>query len=252
MVYFTIVCNLLDVLLADETTQPPSATIFKSSIVLPPTEPPFPSSRVGRPPSSKGKSRPSSRSSAHSLTMGRSSIGNIPEPRVAQTGFHRLQPLPAIGSSGRNVEDNGDSAVDLCSNGTSSLETKSLLSLSGHSCNSTNSCKSMKKTRKSSLDGHEKLVNDSNSSLPPEPSTDDPNCVTLAIKLPDGTRFERRFHHTDLIADIIHAAQCHSTQPLPDCELFTSDVPKKLLTDYRLTLREAGLSVRTMLILSEL
>jgi len=34
--------------------------------------------------------------------------------------------------------------------------------------------------------------------------------------------------------------------------LFTSDVPKKLLTDYSLTLQEAGLSVRTMLILSEL
>jgi len=183
--------------------------------------------------------------------MGQSSFGTVPEPHAAQISFYRLQPLPAIGSSGRHVEDNGDSAVDLCSNGISSLETKSL-SFSESTCDSTGCCKSMKKARKSSLDGHKKLVNGSNSSLPAEPSGDDANCVTLAIKLPDGTRFERQFYHTDLVADIIHAAEHHSTQPLPDCELFTSDVPKKLLTDYSLTLQEAGLSVRTMLILSEL
>ena len=142
--------------------------------------------------------------------------------------------------------------MDLCSNGTSSLETKSVSSLSEQNCNSTSYYKSLDKPRKSSPDGHlfhERLTNNSSST---EPSADDHNCVTLAIKLPDGTRFEKRFRHTDLISDIIHAAQHYSTKPLPDCELFTNDVPKKLLTDYSITLQEAGLSVRTMLILSEL
>ena len=183
-----VVCILVDVLLDDKTSQSCTPTIFKTSVILPPAEPPFLSSH-GRPPSSKGKSRPSSHSSTHSR---QSSFGIGPEPHVAQTSFYRLQPLPAIGSSGRHVEDTGH-------------------------------CKSMKKARKSLLDGQ---VNGSNSSLPAEPSVDDANCVTLAIKLPDGTRFERRFRHTDLVADIIHAAQHHSTQLLPNCELFTSDVPR--------------------------
>lgn len=35
--------------------------------------------------------------------------------------------------------------------------------------------------------------------LPPEPATDDPNTVRILLKLPNGTRLERRFNKTDSI-----------------------------------------------------
>ena len=265
----------LDVLLTENGTKPPSPALFKSGIFsLPPAEPPRVTSR-GRPPSAKGRSRPSSRSSSHSPTRRVSTV----EPFVLRDGFHKLQPLPAIGAvkqdqslvSEYSISD--DSAIEMSSNYFSSLETTS----SPHLL-STNSFVSMHhmhepiiKARKSSQEEHSlhrtfrvsevsetlpsKLsidVKKMRSVPPPEPSPEEPNCVLLAIKLPDGSRLERRFRHTDLLADVMLVAQHHCPQPLPPCELSTNDVPKRLFTDYGMTLQQAGLSIRTMLILSEL
>lgn len=268
---------ILDVLLADEPMKPPSAALFKSGLFsLPPAEPPLVTSR-GRPPSAKGRSRPTSRSSSQSPVR-TSSTGSTGEPVVMRDGFHKLQPLPAIGSSRQEHTQAGeysisdDSAIEMCSNYSSSLEATSsshLLSINNFT-NLQHIHEPVIKARKSSQEEHAlhrtfrvseisetlpsklSVAMKKKRNVPPEPPSDEPNCVVLAIKLPDGTRLERRFRQTDLLADVMLVAQHHSPQPLPACELSTNDVPKRLLTDYGMSLQQAGISFRTMLILSEL
>ena len=263
--------------MTDELTSTPSPALFRSGLFsLPPAEPPQVTSR-GRPPSAKGRSRPASRSSSHSPTR-KVFKGPAVEPVVLRDGFHKLQPLPAIGSIRQEHTQVGDysvsddSAIEMSSNYSSSLETTS----SSHLL-STNSFANIYhfhepviKARKSSQEEHilhrafrvseisETLPSKLSINMkkkrkvPSEPSSDEPGCVVLAIKLPDGTRLERRFRQTDLLADVMLVAQHHSPQPLPPCELSTNDVPRRLLTDYGITLQQAGLSVRTMLIITEL
>lgn len=268
-----------DMLVADEPMKPPSAALFKSGLFsLPPAEPPLVTSR-GRPPSAKGRSRPTSRSSSHSPVR-KTSKGSKESSVVGQDSFHKLQPLPAIGNGRYNIRDHtavgeysisDDSAIDMSSNNSSSLETTSsshLLSISSFA-NIQHIHEPVIKARKSSQEEHilhktfrvseimatlpSKLsIDTKKKTITPEPSLDEPNCVVLAIKLLDGTRVERRFRQTDLLADVMLVAQHHSPQPLPACELSTNDVPKRLLSDYGMTLQQAGLSVRTMIILSEL
>ena len=266
-----------DVPLTDELTKPPSPALFKSGLFsLPPAEHPQVTSR-GRPPSAKGRSRPASRSSSHS-PIRKVCKGSTVEHVLVRDGFRKLQPLPAIGSVRQEHTQAGDysisddSAIEMSSNYTSSLETTSssqLLSINSF-VNIHHFHEPMIKARKSSQEEHalhrafrvseisetlpSKLSIDMKKKrkAPREPSSDEPNCVVLAIKLPDGTRLERRFQQTDLLADVMLVAQHHSSQPLPVCELSTNDVPRRLLTDYGMTLQQAGLSVRTMLILTEL
>lgn len=264
-------------LMMDEPMRPPSPALFKSGLFsLPPAEPPIVTSR-GRPPSAKGRNRPTSQLSRHSPPVRKVSRGFRPEPpAITQEGFHKLQPLPAIGSGRQDHIQVGDysisddSAIEMSSNYSSSLETSSshLLSISGF-VNVQHIHEPIIKTRKSSQEEQPRMFRVSQISetlpnkllidtkrkrndLPSEPSSDEPNCVVLAIKLPDGTRFERRFRQTDLLADVMLVAQHYSPQLLPACELSTNDVPKRLLTDYGMTLQQAGLSVRTILILTEL
>lgn len=269
----------LDVVVVDESKKPPSTALFKSGVFsLPPAEPAPVTSR-GRPPSAKGRSRPTSRSSSHSPTR-KASKQFVPEPpAVVQDGFHKLQPLPAIGNNSRHNHTHAgdyssisdDSAIEMSSNYSSSLETTSSSQLlsANHLTSIQHIHEPIIKARKSSQE--ERILHRSfqvsrisetlpsklsidvkPKKLPLEPSPDEPNCVMLAIKLPDGTRFERLFRQTDLLADVMLVAQHHTHQQLPPCELSTNDVPKRLLTDYGMTLQQAGLSVRTMLILSEL
>lgn len=266
----------IDALLTDELMKPPSPALFKTGLFsLPPAERPPVTSR-GRPPSAKGRSRPTSHSSSHSPVRKVSKGGSVVEtPVFMQEPFHKLQPLPAIGITRQEqVGDHSisdDSAIEMSSNYSSSLEATS----SSHllSANSFANIQHFHEpVRKSSQEEHalhrafrvseisetlpKKLSIDTKrkkSGLPlEEPSSDEPDCVVLAIKLPDGTRFERRFRQTDLLAEVMVVAQHHSPQPLPTCELSTNDVPKRVLTNYGMTLKQAGLTVRTILILSEL
>lgn len=261
--------------MAGDPTKPPSAALFKSGVFsLPPAEPPLVTSR-GRPPSAKGRSRPSSRSSSDSPISKTFTESATEPPVVVRDGLYKLQPLPAIGDSRQHhseYSNSYDSAIEMSSTYSSSLEATSssnLLSFSSFtniqhihepvikarkssqeecSLNRTFRVSEVSKTlpSKLSIDVKQKRT------VPPEPASDEPGCVVLAIKLPDGTRLERRFRQTDLLADVLLVAQEHSPRPLPPCELCTNDVPKKLLTDYGMTLKQAGLSVRTMLILGEL
>lgn len=260
-----------------EPKKPPSAALFKSGVFsLPPAEHPPVTSR-GRPLSAKGRSRPTSCSSPHSPARKNSKESTADLPTTMQGGFHKFQPLPAIGGrqdhtlvGDYSISD--DSAIEMSSNYSSSLETTSssqLLSSNGFG-NIQHFHEPVIKARKSSHEEHTlhrtfrvseisktlpsklSIGTKKKRTMPIEPSADEPNSVVLAIKLPDGTRLERRFRQTDILADVILVAQNHSPQPLPPCELSTNDVPKKILTDYGMTLQQAGLSVRTMLILSEL
>ena len=261
--------------LADVPTKPPSAALFKSGVFsLPPAEPTLVTSR-GRPPSAKGRSRPDSRSSSHSPISKTFTRPTTEPPVVVRDGLYKLQPLPAIGDSRQNHSEHSNSYssdIEVSSTYSSSLEATSssnLLSFSSFT-NMQHIHEPVIKERRSSQEQcslHRTFrVSEISKTLPsklstdvkqkrtvlPEPAPDEPGSVVLAIKLPDGARLERRFRQTDLLADVMLVAQDYSPQPLPPCELCTNDVPKKLLTDYGMTLKQAGLSVRTMLILSEL
>ena len=81
----------------------------------------------------------------------------------------------------------------------------------------------------------------------PEPATDELHTVVLSIKLPSGTRVQRCFRHADTLGSVVAFARWHSSEISVECEVSTSDVPKKTFDDFSLTLEEAGLTTRTLL-----
>ena len=262
---------VLDVPLADDLMKPPSAALFKSGVFsLPPAEPPLVTSR-GRPPSAKGRSRPTSRSSSHSPIRKTFTGPTTESPVMVRDGLYKLQPLPAICNSRQNYTEHSisdDSSIEVSSTYSSSLEATSsthLLSFSSFAHIHEPVIKARKSSQEHTLYRPFRVSEISETlpsklsidvkkkrDIPPTPPSDELDCVVLAIKLPDGTRLERRFRQTDLLADVLLVAQDSCPQPLPPCELCTNDIPKRLLTDYGMTLKQAGLTVRTMLILSEL
>ena len=93
-------------------------------------------------------------------------------------------------------------------------------------------------------------------SLPPEPSADNPLSVLLCIKLPSGGRAQRRFLTSDrLSAVLLFSVQQECDSEVggvsSEWELSTSEVPKRTLHDTSVTLEGSGLSVNSLLHLSE-
>lgn len=89
-----------------------------------------------------------------------------------------------------------------------------------------------------------------------QPSQESSNILTpqavveIGLKLPSGTRFQKTFDITSTIRQMVSWAEEESGEELGSCRLCTNEVPKKELTDWEHTLKEAGLTVRTLLYFS--
>ena len=100
---------------------------------------------------------------------------------------------------------------------------------------------------------HEVPPDAPNIEIPPEPSKDAPNTVTLKVRLSDGECLQRRFDYkTCLLRTVVHWG--HSVMVVKDAhlkerELLLSNntVPKVVFGDLTLTLEQAGLVHNTLL-----
>ena len=92
--------------------------------------------------------------------------------------------------------------------------------------------------------------------LSAEPPPDAPCCVTLCVRLPDGTRVKRRFNHsthtihTLLLFAVLSLPREAGVASLSDMELASCTVPKVVYSDHSQTLGQAGLTQNTLLCLS--
>ena len=82
-------------------------------------------------------------------------------------------------------------------------------------------------------------------------SNDTETRICLAVKLPNGSRHERWFRHTDTLGTVLLFAKTVSKGHLPPCRLFTNEMPRRVFTDLSQTLRQSGISSRTVLYLEE-
>lgn len=93
---------------------------------------------------------------------------------------------------------------------------------------------------------------DSRTKIPREPKPTE-NSLLIALKLPDGTRVERRFLPTTTVRGVL--AYTHSQYPIvpvSQCRLFRMDViPKKLLSERDRTLEQLQIMNRTTLYVEE-
>lgn len=95
------------------------------------------------------------------------------------------------------------------------------------------------------------------SRVPEEPLASEPHTVLLCVKVPSGCRIQRRFRLSDLLCHVMnfaiqHCAEEEEEEDEGDWELSTSDVPRRVFEDLSLSLKEAGLAVRTLLHLTRL
>ena len=96
-------------------------------------------------------------------------------------------------------------------------------------------------------------IADRHGSIPEEPHVDDPFAILLCVKIPNGSRVQRRFRLSDLLCHVVAFALQHcKEEEEEDWELSTSDVPRKVFSNLSLSLREAELENRTLLHLTPL
>ena len=74
--------------------------------------------------------------------------------------------------------------------------------------------------------------------------------VQLCLKLPSGERLQAEFTTSQTISELVSYAQEYCDSDLSECEVATNSVPRQVITDWQLTLAEAGITVRTLLYLS--
>ncbi len=147
----------------------------------------------------------------------------------------RFKPLPSIGSRDAVVEKD------------SVIHSQFSQHLSSHM---TGSHDHLPHVHKPITTTHKELI-----TVPPEPSPHDPHTVTLCIRLPDGTRVQRRFNYsTHTLHTVLAFAMTFLSQDihgqLPEVELASSTVPKEVYSDLSLTLSQAGLTQNTLLCLA--
>ena len=72
--------------------------------------------------------------------------------------------------------------------------------------------------------------------------------ITLCLKLPVGDRLQVDFPLSTTLKEIMEYAENFSKNTsLKECEISTNEIPKKVFTDWSLTLYDAGIVVRTVL-----
>ncbi|KAJ9584534.1 hypothetical protein L9F63_021144 [Diploptera punctata] len=93
--------------------------------------------------------------------------------------------------------------------------------------------------------------------IPDEPSSDHPDAVHIVIKLPNGTRLERRFLQNHSLEAVYYYVFCHPASP--DTFEIATNFPKRVLNctpqhdgNKVLTLHEAGLRRREVLFVYDL
>lgn len=88
--------------------------------------------------------------------------------------------------------------------------------------------------------------------VPREPRTNE-DSLLIALKLPDGTRKERRFlPDTKLHGILVYAHTQYPIIPISQCNVFRMDViPKKLISELDKTLQELQIQNRTVLYIEE-
>lgn len=82
----------------------------------------------------------------------------------------------------------------------------------------------------------------------PEPSADDRRAVRIAVRLPDGSRLQRRFapeSRLQIVYDFVD-----SQKELKDYDLVTSH-PRQVYSDRAQTLQQAGLQGQSLLFVEE-
>lgn len=148
--------------------------------------------------------------------------------------FQRFKPLPSIDSRGTLVET--DSAIDVQS--PNHLPSSHMTWSHDH------------------LPHMHKPTTLREQPVPLEPSIHDPHCVTLCVRLPDGSRAQRRFNYSmHTLSSLLAFAMTSLPKEvgvvsLSDVELATSTVPKVVFRDWSITLGQAGLTQNTLLCLS--
>ena len=77
--------------------------------------------------------------------------------------------------------------------------------------------------------------------------------LEIAIRLPDGSRCENFFTDSSTFMDLIqYLLNCSKSEVIPrNCEFVTSEVPRKVFSDFHVTLSEANIKTRTLLYLRE-
>jgi len=93
--------------------------------------------------------------------------------------------------------------------------------------------------------------------LKPEPTPDDPDLIQVVIKLPSGTRLERKFLKTDSLMHLYQFVFCH--REAPDVFEIAINFPKRTLqckgtedNPEPPTFTEAGLGRKEMLFVYDL
>ena len=74
--------------------------------------------------------------------------------------------------------------------------------------------------------------------------------VLLCIRLPSGDRIQGTFKLTDTLETVVGFARQYCDEE-EDWDLSTGDVPKRVFRNLSVSLREAGLTVRTVVYLSQ-
>ncbi len=76
--------------------------------------------------------------------------------------------------------------------------------------------------------------------------------ITLCLKLPVGDRLQVDFPLSTTLKEVVEYAESYSGSSLKECEISTNEIPKRVFTDWSLSLYNAGILVRTVLHFSSL
>ncbi|CAH1247601.1 FAF2 [Branchiostoma lanceolatum] len=95
------------------------------------------------------------------------------------------------------------------------------------------------------------------STIPDEPDDDDPEATKIILKLPNGTRLERRFLMSHSLEDVYHFAFCH--KDAPDEFQIVTNFPRRVLpcqgteeAPEVITIKEAGLGKSEVLFVQDI